>query len=496
MFKKILIANRGEIALRIINACREMNISTVAIYSDPDSKSLFVENADEAYSLEGVEAKETYLDIEKIIRIAKNSKSDAIHPGYGFLSENASFAEACEKAKIKFIGPKPKIVRDLGSKTKAKELAKKANVAIVPGYQGEIPKGKELKEIADQIGYPLLVKAAAGGGGKGMKIVTDPKDLEETIQSAEREAIAFFKDKTIFLEKYIENPRHIEVQILGDEKENLIHLFERECSVQRRHQKMIEESPSPSIDEKFRKEICEAALRIGKATNYSSAGTVEFIVDQKNNFYFLEVNTRLQVEHPVTELVTRIDLVKEQIKIAAGEKLSLKQNDVLQRGHAIECRLYAEDPENDFLPVEGVVGLLQEPDRPGVRIDSGLKQGLPILPFYDPMLAKLIVYGNNREEALGKIDALLRDYVLLGVRHNLDFLRYLIQSKPFQKGSYHTHTVAELLDDFKKLRQKTPEEVLQIASSLFKKEFGSSFTLCREKNRTSLLEHLQGFKNA
>ncbi len=493
MFKKILISNRGEIALRLINACREMNILAVAIYSDPDSKSLFVENADEAYPLNGVEAKETYLDIEKIIQIAKESKTDAIHPGYGFLSENAAFAEACEKAKIKFIGPSPKMIRELGSKTKAKEIAKKANVATVPGYQGEIPRGKELKKITDEIGYPLLVKAAAGGGGKGMKIVSEAKDLEETIESAEREALAFFKDKTLFLEKYIENPRHIEVQILGDEKGNLIHLFERECSVQRRHQKMIEESPSPSIDEKFRNEICEAALKIGKAANYFSAGTVEFIVDQKNNFYFLEVNTRLQVEHPVTELVTGVDLVKEQIRIAAGEKLSLKQSDLLQRGHSIECRLYAEDPENNFLPVEGSVGLLDEPKRPGVRIDSGLKQGQEILPFYDPMLAKLIVWGADRAEALEKIDALLRDYTLLGVRHNLDFLRYLIQSNAFQKGFYHTHSVAELLEDFKKTSQKIPEMIQKLLPSLSKKT--QKISKPGKRDEFNLLNYLEGFRN-
>ncbi|HEX5034474.1 MAG TPA: ATP-grasp domain-containing protein, partial [bacterium] len=356
----------------------------------------------------------------------------------GFLSENADFAEACAAADIRFIGPSPKVMRELGSKVASKRIAVQAKVPVVPGYEGAMPEGAELKKIAKKIGYPLLIKAAAGGGGKGMRVVSEEKDLESAVESAVREAFAFFKDGTVFLEKYLVNPRHIEVQILGDEKGNLVHLFERECSVQRRHQKMIEETPSPSIDAKLRAQICEAAVKLAKQAGYSNAGTVEFIVDSENHFYFLEVNTRLQVEHPITEWVTGVDLVKAQIMIAQGHGLPFKQEEIVQRGHAVECRLYAEDPENEFLPAEGAVGVLVEPQGPGIRIDSSLEQGQRVSPLYDPMLAKLTVYGINRKEALLKTDALLRDYVLLGTRHNLDFLRFTVNAKAFQDGHYHT----------------------------------------------------------
>ncbi|MBL7685733.1 MAG: ATP-grasp domain-containing protein, partial [Deltaproteobacteria bacterium] len=420
MFQKILIANRGEIARRINNAAQEMGIQTVAVYSDPDHDSLIVKEADEAVCLNGIESRETYLDIDKIIEAALSTGAQAIHPGYGFLSENAAFAEACEKSHLKFIGPPLSSIRLLGSKVASKKLAQEAKVPTVPGFEGEIPKGEALQKLADSIGYPLLIKAAAGGGGKGMRVAHNASELEEMVEGAEREALAFFKDKTLFLEKYFQGPKHIEVQVLGDEHGNLIHLFERECSVQRRHQKMIEETPSPSLSETQRKEICDAALRVVKAVGYTSAGTVEFILDSSGNFYFLEVNTRLQVEHPITEMVTGVDLVKAQIRIAAGEKLWLKQEDVFQRGHAIECRLYAENPENQFLPSEGSVALLNEPIRPGVRIDSALQQGKPILPFYDPMLAKLITWDENRTKCIFKMDRLLQDYTLLGIPHNLD----------------------------------------------------------------------------
>jgi len=343
-----------------------------------------------------------------------------------------------------------------------------------------------------------LIKAAAGGGGKGMRVVKAPEELDEAARSAEREALAFFKDKTIFLEKYLERPRHIEVQILGDEKGNLVHLYERECSVQRRHQKMIEETPSPSIDAKFREEICASALRIAKQAGYYSAGTVEFIVDEADNFYFLEVNTRLQVEHPVTEAVTGIDLVKAQIMVAEGHALPFKQEDIRQRGHAIECRLYAEDPENGFLPAEGKVGVLWEPQRPGLRIDSALEAGKPVLSLYDPMLAKLIVVGFNRKEALLKMDALLRDYLLLGIRHNLDFLRYTLNSKPFQEGRYHTHSVAELLEGFLEKRGKdkpAPDLAYAIAAMAGKGAPTDTGASVREP-KANPVASLRGFKNA
>lgn len=462
--KKILIANRGEIAMRVVAAAKELGYKTVAIYSDADAEAKHVKAADESYPLHGFEARETYLDIGKVLKIAKDSKSNLIHPGYGFLSENAIFAEECAKAGIKFIGPSPQAMRNLGSKVASKEIARKAKVPVVPGYEGEIPSEEELQKIASQIGYPLLIKASAGGGGKGMRVVHKPEELKDATAAAQREALAFFKDEKIFLEKYIEKPRHLEVQILGDEKGNLVHLFERECSVQRRHQKMIEESPSPSITEKFREEICQAALRLAKEVGYYSAGTVEFIVDQNDQFYFLEVNTRLQVEHPVTEAVTGIDLVKAQILVAEGHALPFKQAEIQQRGHAIECRLYAEDPENQFLPSEGEVGVLHEPTRPGVRIDSALESRQKIASFYDPMLAKLITYGWNRREAIQKMDALLEDYTLLGLRHNLDFLKLIIRSTDFEKGRYHTHSSQEWLKEFLKSRAEIPPATFAVAA--------------------------------
>jgi len=491
MFKKILIANRGEIARRVIAAAREMGIRTVAIYSDPDAEALHVQEADEAYPLGGIESKETYLDAEKVLKIAKEAQADAIHPGYGFLSENAEFAEACAKAKIKFIGPSPASMKLLASKVSSKELAKKAKVPIVPGHEGHLPRGKDLEKIASAIGYPLLLKAAAGGGGKGMRVVHQASELEEMVEGAEREALAFFKDKTLFIEKYVQGPKHIEVQLLGDEHGNLLHLFERECSIQRRHQKMIEESPSPSLNPTLRKEICEAALRIAKAADYYSAGTAEFLLDAQGNYYFLEVNTRLQVEHPITEAVTGIDLVKAQIRIASGEALWLKQDEIEQRGHAIECRLYAEDPENQFLPSEGKAGLLREPQRPGVRIDSALQEGKEILPYYDPMLAKLICWAENREDCIHKTLRLLRDYVLLGIRHNLDALHYLIRSKPFMDGSYHTHSVAELMEGYMKERSLLQEKLQPLAAT----KPPSTTVKTQTSVRLNPIEALQGFRN-
>jgi len=497
MQKKILIANRGEIARRVIHAAKELGFATAAVYSDPDADSLPVREADEAYRLSGSEVKETYLDSDRILAIAKEAGVWGIHPGYGFLSENAGFAEDCAKAGIKFIGPKPETMRLLGSKVASKQLAKQAKVPTVPGFEGELPEGKELAKLAEKIGYPLLIKAAAGGGGKGMRVVHGPEELEESARSAEREALAFFKDETIFLEKYLERPRHIEVQILGDEHGHLVHLFERECSVQRRHQKMIEETPSPSIDEKFRKEICAAALRIAKQADYVSAGTVEFIVDEQNKFFFLEVNTRLQVEHPVTEAVTGIDLVKAQILVADGHQLPFRQEEISQRGHAIECRLYAEDPENGFLPAEGKVGVLFEPQRPGLRIESALEQGKPVLSLYDPMLAKLVAVGFSRKEALAKMDALLRDYILLGVKHNLDFLRFTLNSKPFQDGRYHTHSVADLLGQFLEKRGKDlPAPDLAYAVAALAGKAAPVSKASADSPTQDFSELLKGFKNA
>jgi len=496
-FKKILVANRGEIALRVLNAAKELSIRTVVVYSEADKDSLPVQAADESYLLKGQEVSETYLDIPQILATAKAAQADAVHPGYGFLSENAEFARQCGDSGIVFIGPNPETIVQLGDKVASKKLALKAKVPVIPGYEKELPGPDELKKIAKKIGYPLLVKAAAGGGGKGMRLVQSEDELSEAIEIARREGLAYFNNDRIFLEKYIQNPRHVEVQILGDEKGQVLHLFERECSVQRRHQKMIEESPSPSISEKTRKALGEAAVRLAKAAAYSSLGTVEFLLDPKDNFYFLEVNTRLQVEHPITEMVTGIDLVKAQIKIAEGHRLPFGQNDLFQRGHAVECRLYAEDPENNFLPSEGVVGILREPSRPGVRLDSALQEGQNILSLYDPLLAKLIVYGANRKEALIKMNSLLRDYTLLGLRHNLDFLRYIINSYSFVKGQYHTHTVQELIGEFLTRRKEVSEfpsaalaiGVLAQKSTVIPKTSGSL-------GLRNSLEELKGFRNA
>lgn len=501
-FKKILIANRGEIARRIIHACRELDIVSVAIYSQEDAESLYVKEAGEAYLLNGAEIRETYLNIQQIIEIAQRAGVDAVHPGYGFLSENAEFAQKCAEVGIKFIGPSPEALIKLGDKLSAKSIAHQAQVPTVPGYEGEIPQGEELFKIAENIGYPLLVKAAAGGGGKGMRVVEKPEDLLDALEVAQREGLAYFGNDRVFIERYLLNPRHIEVQILGDEHGSVIHLYERECSLQRRHQKVIEEAPSPSISESTRQALCEAAVRLAQSARYASAGTVEFIVDSEDQFYFLEVNTRLQVEHPVTEAVTGVDLVQAQIAIAQGEELAFRQEDISLSGHAIECRLYAEDPENDFLPAEGVVGVLEEPHRPGVRIDSSLAQGQDILPIFDPMLAKLISFGASRKIAISKIDALLRDYVLLGVRHNIDFLRFLVQSTPFQKGRYHTHSVQPLLEEFQQRRKSDslPEGLWALGALLSQSSsspnFQSSINCSSAENVSTHFQNLLfNFKN-
>jgi acetyl-CoA carboxylase biotin carboxylase subunit len=491
-FKKILVANRGEIALRVIHAIKELGYTSVIVHSAADQDTLPVEMADEAYLLHGQDVAETYLDQEQIFCIAKAAQVDAVHPGYGFLSENAAFAKSCASNGLTFIGPEPQTLSQLGDKIAAKVLAEQVGVPTIPGQSGKLPSGKKLKSLGEKIGYPLLVKAAAGGGGKGMRVVPSPAALEEAIAGAKREGQAYFGDDRVFLEKFIEQPRHIEVQILGDGSGNLIHLFERECSVQRRHQKMIEESPSPSIGVKTREAMGEAALRLAKAAGYHSAGTIEFIVDPQDRFYFLEVNTRLQVEHPITELTTGVDLVKAQIKIAEGHRLPLGQEDVRPQGHAIECRLYAEDPERDFLPADGRIGLLREPVRPGVRLDSFLKEGQNILSLYDPLLAKLCVHGANRKEALAKMNALLRDYMLLGVRHNLDFLRYVVNHPVFQKGHYHTHFVQEIMEDYLKGRE-APGPAWLVAALGFRRPRAKAST--GTEARANPLEGLNGFRN-
>src|ERR1700690_2774158 len=403
MFKKILIANRGEIAVRIQRACREMGIAAVAVYSDVDRAALHVRKADEAYPIGPAPAAESYLRMDKILDIAKRSGAEAIHPGYGFLSENAKFAQACADAGVKFIGPSPYSMNLMGSKTSARRQMEKAGGPFVPGTSRGLASAEEGEQVAERIGYPVMLKAAAGGGGKGMRLVHTSAELKSALESAQSEAQRSFGDNEVYIEKAIVNPRHIEVQVLADEHGNTVYLGERECSIQRRHQKVLEEAPSPIVDPEMRSRMGEVAVRVAKAARYCNAGTVEFLVDAEKNFYFLEMNTRLQVEHPVTELITGLDLVHLQIRIAAGEKLPFRQEDVVLRGHAIECRIYAEDADNNFFPSPGKIETLLTPEGPGIRLDNGVYTGWTVPIDYDPLLAKLVAYGEDRQQAISRL---------------------------------------------------------------------------------------------
>lgn len=448
MFNKILIANRGEIAIRIMRACRELGIQTVAVYSEADKDSLHVQFADEAILLGEAAAKESYLNVEKLIRAALDTQADAVHPGYGFLSENASFAAAVESANLTFIGPSTDSIHAMGDKAESKILMKRAGVPTVPGYEG-LETYDDFQKAADEIGYPVLVKAAAGGGGKGMRVVNEGSELKEAIELAKREALNAFGDERLLVEKYLADAHHIEIQVFGDQRGNLIHLFERECSVQRRHQKIIEESPSPLLTPEIRARMGEAAVRAAKTVNYFNAGTVEFIFDPKTSqYYFLEMNTRLQVEHPVTELVTGLDLVRWQIRIAAGEEFPFQQEDIHQHGHAIECRVYAEDPANGFLPSTGKLLQFIQPYGPGVRVDSGFTLGSDVTHFYDPLLAKLIVHAENREAAIQRMQTALHDFVVHGVVTNIDFMRAVLTTDDFKHGNVSTRWVETKFNDW------------------------------------------------
>ena len=462
-FNRILIANRGEIALRVMRSCRAMGIATVAAYSDADAQSPHVRFADEAVHIGAAPSKDSYLNVEKIIEAARRTGAQAVHPGYGFLSENAGFAEACEAAGITFIGPTADAIRKMGLKSTARRIMGESRVPIVPGYHGEDQSLEALSKNSGAIGFPVLIKASAGGGGKGMRVVGDASELREAIEAAHREAERAFGDGTLLLEKYIERARHVEVQILGDKHGNLIHLFERECSIQRRHQKIIEESPSPAVSPELRQRICEAAVAAGRAIGYTNAGTVEFILAPSGEFYFIEVNTRLQVEHPVTEMITGLDLVKLQIEIAQGKPLSLAQQDIKQQGHAMEARLYAEDPNNGFLPATGT---LHEWDAPlstdGLRIDAGVERSTEIGIHYDPMLAKMIAHGPDRETARRKLAHGLRNLFAPGVQTNREFLIRAIEHSEFSSGSYHTGFVDEHLNEL--ITQKNKAEDLIGAS--------------------------------
>jgi len=465
MFSKILIANRGEIAARIIRACRELGVAAVAIYSEADRQALHVRLADEALPVGPSPAPESYLSIEKIIEAARRSGAQAVHPGYGFLSENADFARAVEEAGLVFIGPPPEAILAMGDKAQARALMQAAGVPVVPGYQGEDGE-QDLVAAAGELGYPLLVKAAAGGGGKGMRVAREPSELPEALAAARREALRAFGSGRLILERYIPRARHIEVQVLADAAENVLHLFERECSIQRRHQKIIEESPSPLLDENLRRQMGQAAVAAARAAGYRNAGTVEFILDPETRaFYFLEMNTRLQVEHPVTELVTGLDLVQWQIRIAAGERLPFGQDDLALRGHALECRLYAEDPTNGFLPASGKILRFIHPSGPGVRVDAGVSSGDEITLFYDPLIAKIITYGENRPAAIHRMQTALREAVLLGVPTNWRFLQDVLSDPEFLRGEFHTTWVEQRYPSWEPPDCPLPPEVL-IAAAL------------------------------
>ncbi|HKL33143.1 MAG TPA: acetyl-CoA carboxylase biotin carboxylase subunit [Tangfeifania sp.] len=439
--KKILVANRGEIAIRIMRTCRELGIKTVAVFSEADRTSQHVRYAHEAYYVGKAPSPESYLNIDKIIETAKKCGADAIHPGYGFLSENAVFAQRCIDEGIIFIGPSPEVIAQMGDKIEAREAMTKAGIPVVPGTESSISNEQEALDAIKVIGLPVMIKASAGGGGKGMRLVHDEKNVVSAVRAARSEAKSSFGDDSVYIEKYITSPHHIEFQILADQHGNTIHLFERECSVQRRHQKMIEETPSPLMTEKLREQMGNAAVEAAKAVNYTGAGTIEFLVDETLNYYFLEMNTRLQVEHPITERVTGIDLVKEQIKIAEGQILQLKQEELSQQGHSIECRIYAEDPDNNFMPSPGKIHKISEPLGLGVRTDGYVYEGYEIPIFYDPMISKLIVWGKTRDEAIRRMRRALYEYKITGVKTSIKFLERIMNTPDFIGGKYDTHFI-------------------------------------------------------
>jgi len=469
MFTKILIANRGEIAVRVIRACREMGIASVAVFSDVDRAALHVRKADEAYHIGPAAAAESYLNIDKILDIAKRSGAEAIHPGYGFLSENSKFAQACVDAGVKFIGPTAASMEMMGSKTRARQHMEKAGVPFVPGTSRGLDSFEQAEEVAARIGYPVMLKAAAGGGGKGMRRVESRSELRSALEGARSEAQRSFGDTEVYIEKYIVNPRHVEMQILADEFGNTVWLGERECSIQRRHQKVLEESPSPLVDDDMRRRMGEIAVRVAQAAGYTNAGTVEFLSDQHKNFYFLEMNTRLQVEHPVTELITGLDLVHLQIRIAAGERLPFTQDGVHMRGHAMECRIYAEDPDNNYFPSPGKITLLLAPSGPGIRRDSGMYEGWNVPIDYDPLLAKLIGYGTDRRQTIGRLIRGLNEYFVGGIKTNISLFRKILNDPDFQAGRMDTGYLDRLLAHSadEKLPEARGAEIAAIAAGLF-----------------------------
>ncbi len=477
MFRKIIIANRGEIAVRIIRACKELGIKSVAIYSEADRTSLHTSIADESYLIGAAPSSESYLNKEKIISLAKEIKADAIHPGYGYFSENADFIEAVEKESITFIGPSSSSVKKMGSKTAARQLMKKNNVPIVPGTTEPVKSAEQGMKTAREIGYPILLKASAGGGGKGMRKISSEKEFADAFEATKREAMKAFANDSIYIEKYIENPKHIEVQIIADKHGNYVHLFERECSIQRRHQKIIEEAPSSFVDQETRDKITQAAINAAKACNYFNAGTIEFLMDKNKDFYFLEMNTRLQVEHPVTELISGIDLVKEQISIAYGNKLSFNQKDLTIKGHAIESRIYAEDPENNFLPSTGKLNEYEIPSGPGIRVDSGFSRGSDISVYYDPLIAKLVCWSSSRKDAISRMIRALKEYRISGVINNIPFLLEVYKNKNFINGNFDINFIEkeELIKKFQNgeiSADKKLEEIAAAFSAIIKQRSG------------------------
>jgi len=478
--KKILVANRGEIAMRVLKTAKKMGIQTVAVYSEADRNAPHVIYADEAILLGPAPSSESYLNQKKIIKEALRLKVDGIHPGYGFLSENSKFAKAVTKAGIKFIGPGPKAIEIMGSKLDAKEAVKKYDIPMVPGIDNAITDVKKAKVIAAKIGYPILIKASAGGGGKGMRIVEKESELGEQMKRAISEAESSFGDGSVFIEKYISSPRHIEIQVISDSHGNHLHLFERECSVQRRHQKVVEEAPSAVLTDKIRQAMGEAAVKVAQSCDYEGVGTVEFLLDSKKNFYFLEMNTRLQVEHPVTEMITGLDLVELQIKIARGEKLDIKQEDLKINGHSIEVRIYAEDPENNFLPFIGSLDKFNIPEASGVRLDSGYREGMDVPIHYDPMLAKLVVHAESRSLAIIKMKEAIISFELEGIKSTLSFGLFVMENNAFKKGKYDTHFVKKYFTEKKRIN-KGKETIAALFAAQIHEDMGNRLRI-RTKN--------------
>jgi acetyl-CoA carboxylase, biotin carboxylase subunit len=464
MFKRILIANRGEIAVRVIRACRDLGIESVAIYSDADRTALHVREADYAAHVGPSPAAESYLNTPRIIEAAKSTGAEAIHPGYGFFSENAGFARAVEEAGLVFIGPKPDAIGRMGDKVEARKLMAAAGVPVVPGSPGTLENEEQVRKLAAEIGYPIMVKAAAGGGGKGLRLVEDEKDLASIVRTVSSEAKSSFGDGRFYVEKFVNRPRHIEVQVMADRHGNTVHIFERECSIQRRHQKVVEESPSPFITPEMRARMGEVAVKAAKAVNYVSAGTVEFLVDADRNFYFLEMNTRIQVEHPITEMVTGLDLVKTQIQVAAGQPLPFKQDDLAQRGWAIECRIYAEDPANGFVPAPGRIAALRVPDGPGIRNDSGVYEGAEVPVFYDPIISKLVAWGRDRIEAIERMRRALGEFLIAGdLTTNIEFHKWVLRHPRFIAGDFDTKFIDQ---EFRPANLSRPSDGARIAAML------------------------------